>query len=87
MLIHSRLYDLQKKYVNELVVKVALLWCHSAAITTQYLYYCVVIAPLLDCKSGTLRALCVFEGYRGWLLCPKKPEKQLFDSLELNFIL
>ena len=87
MLIHSRLYDLQKKYVNELVVKVALLWCNSAAITTQYLYYCVVIAPLLDCKSGTLRALCVFEGYRGWLLCPKKPEKQLFDSLELNFIL
>ena len=36
-LIHSRLYDLQKKYVNKRVVKVALLGCHSAAFTTQYL--------------------------------------------------
>ena len=51
-----------KKFVNKRVVKVALLRCNSAAITTQYLYYCVVIAPLLDCKSGAMRTLCVFDG-------------------------
>ena len=62
MLVYSWLYDLRKRYVNKRVVKVALLWCNSAAITTQYLYYCVVIAPLLDYKSGAMRTLCVFEG-------------------------
>ena len=51
-----------KKYMYKRVVKVALLRCNSAAFTTQYLYYCVVIAPLLDYKSGAMRTLCVFNG-------------------------
>ena len=51
-----------KKYVNKRVVKVALLRCNSGAFTTQYLYYCIVIAPLLDYKSGAMRTLCVFDG-------------------------
>ena len=56
---HRRLCGLWKKYVNKRVVKVALLGCHSAAITTQYLKYCLTIVTLLDCKSGTMRAIWV----------------------------
>ena len=42
----------------------ALLWCHSAAFTTQYINYCVVIVALLDCKSH-------YEGSMGLLMVIK----------------
>ena len=44
------------------VVKVALLGCHSACFAAQYINYCVATAQLLDCKSGAVRAFCVFDG-------------------------
>ena len=39
-----------------------LLGCHSACFAVQYINYCVVTAQLLDCKSGAVRAFCVFDG-------------------------
>ena len=62
LLIHSWLCDLREKRVNKWVVKVALLGCHSACFAAQYINYCVVTAQLLDCKSGAVRAFCVFDG-------------------------
>ena len=61
LLIHSRLYDSQGECVNQQIVKVALLGCHSACFVAQYINYCVVTAQLLDCKSGAMRAFCVFD--------------------------
>ena len=62
LLIHSWLCDLREKYVNQRVVKVALLGCHSACFAAQYINYCLVIVTLLDCKIGAVRAFCVFDG-------------------------
>ena len=59
-LIHSRLCNLWEKCVNERVVKVALLRCHSACFTIQYFNYCLAIAPLWDCKSSAMRPLWGF---------------------------
>ena len=61
-LIHSRLCGLQKKRVNNRVVKVALLGCHSACFAAQYINYYLAIVTLLDCKIGAVRAFCVFDG-------------------------
>ena len=62
LLIHSWLCDFLEKRVNKWVVKVALLGCHSACFAVQYINYCVATAQLLDCKSGAVRAFCVFDG-------------------------